>query len=118
MPKRIDVKELIETLNEVVKARNIQKAKVDQNKMTEEVQKEEIAKFQKPVVEEVHKIVSSIEKSTKPKSVNPRDCSKKKYELLQSFFYVHMKLEKKYNEPIEIAYFSSDKNDIIKVDEL
>jgi hypothetical protein len=37
MPKRIDTKELIETLNEIIKARNIQKAKVDQNKMVEEM---------------------------------------------------------------------------------
>ncbi len=38
MPKRIDAKELIETLDEIIKARNIQKAKVDRNKMIEEMQ--------------------------------------------------------------------------------
>ncbi len=47
-----------------------------------------------------------------------KDLTEKKYELLQSLFDVHIKLEEKYNEPIEIAYFSSDKNDIIKVYEL
>jgi arsenate reductase-like glutaredoxin family protein len=74
MPKRIDPKELTETISEIVKARNIQKAKVNQNKMIEEMQEEEIAKFQKPVVEEVHKIIPAfkelnyaIEQSTKIK---------------------------------------------------
>jgi hypothetical protein len=63
MPKRIDVKELNETISEIVKARNIQKAKVDKNKMLEEMQEEEIAKLQRPVVEEIHKIVPAIEQS-------------------------------------------------------
>jgi cell fate (sporulation/competence/biofilm development) regulator YmcA (YheA/YmcA/DUF963 family) len=50
MPKRINITELSETIEEIVKTTNIQKAKVDQNKMIEEIQ-EEIAKFQKQVVE-------------------------------------------------------------------
>jgi hypothetical protein len=48
-----------------------------------------------------------------------KDLTEKKYELLQTFFdELHRKLEEKHNEPIEIAYFSSDKNDTIKVDDL
>jgi hypothetical protein len=60
MSKRIDVTQSSQTIGEIVKARNIQKAEVDQNKMIEE-----IVKFQKPVVEEVHKIVPAIEQSSK-----------------------------------------------------
>ncbi len=45
--------------------------------------------------------------------------SEKKYESLQEFFdKVHEKLEKKYKEPIEIAHFSSNKSDIVQVDDL
>jgi len=48
-----------------------------------------------------------------------KDLSEKKYEMLQNFFdEVHRKLEEKYSESIEIAYFSSDKNDIVEVDDL
>jgi predicted AAA+ superfamily ATPase len=48
-----------------------------------------------------------------------KDLSEKKYELLQEFFdKVHAKLEEKYKEPIEIAHFSSDKNEIIQIDDL
>jgi hypothetical protein len=46
-------KELNETISEIVKAKNIQKAKVDENKMMEEMQEEEIYKFHKPIVEEL-----------------------------------------------------------------
>ncbi len=45
MPKRIDPKELTETISEIVKARNIQKAKVNQNKMIEEMQEEKLLSF-------------------------------------------------------------------------
>jgi predicted ATPase len=45
--------------------------------------------------------------------------SEKKYESLQEFFdKVHEKLEKKYKEPIEIGHFSSNKSDIVQVDDL
>lgn len=48
-----------------------------------------------------------------------KDLSEKKYELLQEFFdKVHAKLEEKYKEPIEIAYFSSNKNEIVQIDDL
>lgn len=45
--------------------------------------------------------------------------SEKKHEFLQSSFdEMHRKLEERHSEPIQIAYFSLDKNDIVKVDEL
>jgi Ni2+-binding GTPase involved in maturation of urease and hydrogenase len=48
--------------------------------------------------------------------VYAKDLTEKKYELLQNFFdEVHRRLEEKYDEPIEVDYFSSDKNDIVKV---
>jgi homoaconitase/3-isopropylmalate dehydratase large subunit len=75
MPKRIDPRKLIETLDEFVKAKYFQKAKIDQNKMIEEMQEEEIAKFQKPVVEEVHKIVPAIEHVSNP-NVLPIEANK------------------------------------------
>jgi hypothetical protein len=54
MPKRrFDAKEINETFDEIVKAMNIQKAKVDQNKMLEEMQ-EDIEKFHKSVLKEVN----------------------------------------------------------------
>jgi uncharacterized protein YjaG (DUF416 family) len=61
MPKRrFDAKEINETFDEIVKAMNIQKAKVDQNKMLEEMQ-EDIEKFHKPVLKEVNYIVPAID---------------------------------------------------------
>lgn len=62
--KRIDPKELNETISEIVQARNIQKAKVEKKKLVEEIQEEEVAKFHKPVVKEVGKIVPAIEQSS------------------------------------------------------
>jgi len=71
-----------ETFDGILKATNIQKAKVDHNKMIEEMQEEEITKFQKPVVEEVHKIVPSIEQVSKP-NVLSIEASKPTSQLLQ-----------------------------------
>ena len=48
-------------MSEVVRARNIQKAYVDQKKTSEELLEEEVAKFHKLAVKEVKKIVPTIE---------------------------------------------------------
>ncbi len=60
----MDVRELNKTISEITKTRNIQKAKVEQKKMLEEMQEEDIAKFHKPVVEKVTKIFPTKEQSS------------------------------------------------------
>jgi hypothetical protein len=45
MKRKIDVRELSKPIDKIVKARSIQKAKADTNKMLEEMQEEEVNKI-------------------------------------------------------------------------
>ncbi len=56
---RIDIAQLSRTI-EIVKARNIQKTKVDQNKMIGEMQAE-VAIFYKQIVKDVNKIITALD---------------------------------------------------------
>jgi len=48
-----------------------------------------------------------------------KDLFESKYQLLQDFFEeVHEKIKERFKEPVEVAYFSSEKEHIIKVDDL
>jgi hypothetical protein len=53
------LKKLHKTIETIMKARQVQKAKVDTNVMKEELTQEEIKKFHKPVVDQLTNIVDS-----------------------------------------------------------
>jgi len=57
--KNNKLKQLHKTIETIMKARQVQKAKVDTNVMKEELTQEEIKKFHKPVVDQLTNIVDS-----------------------------------------------------------
>jgi hypothetical protein len=63
------LKKLHKTIDKIVKARQIQKAKVDSNEMKEELTQEELKKFHKSMVDQLTSIVDI--SNTKKKSLLP-----------------------------------------------
>ncbi len=63
--KNNKLKQLHKTIETIVKARQLQKAKVDLNVMKEELTQEELKKFHKPMVDQLTRIVDTTNKSKK-----------------------------------------------------
>jgi hypothetical protein len=63
--KNNKLKQLHKTIETIVKARQIQKAKVDVNVMKEELTQEELKKFHKPMVDQLTSIVDTTNKNKK-----------------------------------------------------
>jgi hypothetical protein len=61
--KNNKLKQLHKTIETIVKARQIQKAKVDSNVMKEELTQEELKKFHKPMVDQLTSIVDTTNKN-------------------------------------------------------
>jgi len=72
--KNNNLKQLHKTIEAIVKARQLQKAKVDLNVMKEELTQEELKKFHKPIVDQLTSIVDT--SNTKEKSLLPIEDSK------------------------------------------
>jgi hypothetical protein len=53
------LKQLHKTIDSIVKARQIQKSRVDSNVMKEELKQEELKKFHKPMVDQLTSIVDT-----------------------------------------------------------